>query len=89
MNLIPILEGRIPRVERTLFWRTRAGGRHQKAVRHGDWKLVLDGPQGFLFDVRLDPSERHDLARSRPDLARELKGRLDAWERDVDPPRER
>jgi len=43
MNLFPILSGDAPEIDRTLFWRTRAGGKRQKAVRSGDWKLVLDG----------------------------------------------
>ncbi|MEK7402890.1 MAG: sulfatase-like hydrolase/transferase, partial [Gemmatimonadota bacterium] len=37
INLFPILEGRTPEVERTLFWRAVSGNRLQKAVRSGDW----------------------------------------------------
>ncbi len=33
MDLFPMLEGQAPVVERTLFWRTSAGNRQQKAVR--------------------------------------------------------
>jgi arylsulfatase A-like enzyme len=84
MNLMPILEGRAREVERTLFWRTRAGNRMQKAVRSGDWKLVVDANHSFVFDVRRDLGERRDLANSRQDVARRLLGLLAAWERDVD-----
>ena len=39
----PILEGRAPKVERTLFWRSAPNSnRTQQAVRQGDWKLVVD-----------------------------------------------
>jgi arylsulfatase A-like enzyme len=83
-NLLPILEGRAPEVERTLYWRTNAGGRLQKAVRRGDWKLVYDGNHTFVFNLRTDPGERVDLAGRRQDMARALRALLDAWESDVD-----
>jgi arylsulfatase A-like enzyme len=84
MNLFPILEGRTPEVERTLFWRTSTPNRVQKAVRHGDWKLVLDGNHTFIFDVRTDLGERQDLASRRQDIARKLRVLIADWEREVD-----
>jgi arylsulfatase A-like enzyme len=84
MNLLPILEGRAPVVERTLFWRTAAGGRVQKAVRSGDLKLMVDGNHLFVFDVKRDLGERNDLAAARQDVARRLRRLLAEWERDVD-----
>jgi arylsulfatase A-like enzyme len=84
MNLFPILEGRASDVERTLFWRTSVGGQRQKAVRHGDWKLVVDGTHYLMFDLATDQGERHDLAGRRPEVARTLRGLLADWERDID-----
>ncbi len=84
VNLLPVLEGRAPEMSRTLFWRTDVGGQSQKAVRHGDWKLVVDGTHEFVFNVRTDLGERHDLANRRQDVARELRALLNAWERDVE-----
>ena len=84
MNLFPIWEGRSAQVERTLFWRTSAGNRMQKAVRSGDWKLVVDGTHTFVFDVRTDIGERRDLANRHQAVARKLKALLDAWEADID-----
>jgi arylsulfatase A-like enzyme len=84
-NLLPVLEGRTPAMPRTLFWRTTVGGRTQKAVRKGDWKLVVDGTSHtFLYDLRTDLGERRDLARSRQDVVRDLRPLLVAWEQDVD-----
>jgi arylsulfatase A-like enzyme len=65
INLLPILEGRTPEIERTLFWRTKVGGREQWAVRSGDWKLLIDGNATLLFDLNTDISERHDMASHR------------------------
>ena len=84
INLMPILEGRAPEVERTLFWRTTTGNRSQKAVRRGDWKVVIDGTHTFVFNVRTDISERQDLASRRQDIAQKLQPLLADWERDVD-----
>ncbi len=83
-NLFPILEGRAPVVERTLFWRSVQSGRSMRAVRMGDYKLVVDANHAFVYDVRQDPGERRDLAGSRTALARTLRQRLDAWEQEVD-----
>lgn len=80
INLLPMLGGQAPPVERTLFWRTRT----QKAVRRGDWKLLVDAGDVFLFNLREDVSERGDRARDRIDLIRALRPLIAAWEADVD-----
>jgi arylsulfatase A-like enzyme len=84
VNLFPIWEGKAPKIERTLFWRTNVGGHSQKAVRSGDVKLVIDGNHTFLFDIRADTGERRDLAGQRQDAAHKLRALLADWERDVD-----
>ncbi len=83
IDLLPILEGRVPERERTIFWRNPAP-RPQRAVRRGDWKLLVDGGLVLLFDVRTDIGERNDLAGQRQDIARQLRPLLNAWEADVD-----
>jgi arylsulfatase A-like enzyme len=84
LDLFPILEGRSPVVERTLFWRLNAPARQQRAVRSGDWKVVLDGTAVFVFDLRTDVGERHDLSGRRQDIANRLVPLVTAWEKDVD-----
>lgn len=81
-NLFPILEGRAPEIERTLFWRVT--GRVQQAARSGKWKLVMDGARAMLFDLDADISERADLIASHTDLAKRLRAQLTAWQSDVD-----
>jgi arylsulfatase A-like enzyme len=89
IDLLPIQSGRAPPVPRTLFWRT--GGpnpvnMNQKAVRSGDWKLLVDGAvtRIFLFDVKADPGERQDLYARHPEVVRRLRQLLADWERDVE-----
>lgn len=81
MDLLPVLEGRAPEVERTLFWRSANGA--ERAVRRGDWKLLVAGGASFVFDVRADAGERNDLTNRRQDVAAQLRPLLDAWEADV------
>jgi arylsulfatase A-like enzyme len=84
INLFPILEGRSPEVERTLYWRTNVGNRSMRAVRNGDWKLVVDANQLFVFNVRQDVGERNDLTFRRTDIANRLRPMLTKWEQDMD-----
>ena len=83
INLLPVLEGRVPEIERTLFWRV-IGGRPQRTVRSGDWKLLFDGGRALLFNLRADIGERENLIGQRSDVARRLEPLLTAWQQDVD-----
>jgi arylsulfatase A-like enzyme len=78
------LEGKAPEIERTLFWRARATTRSQTAVRRGDWKVVIDAGHTYVYNLRTDASERHDLANRRQDIAQALQPLLAAWEQEVD-----
>jgi arylsulfatase A-like enzyme len=84
INLFPILEGRAPEVERTLYWRTNVGNRSMRAVRQGDWKLVVDGNHIMVFNLRQDIGERSDLTAQRQDVAHRLRPLLTDWEQAVD-----
>jgi len=83
IDLVPILSGSSPEVERTLFWRT-VTAISQRAVRSGDWKLVLDGGSQLLFNVREDMGERNDLTNQRQDIIKRLRPLIASWEKDVD-----
>ncbi len=84
VNLIPILTGVVRMRERPLFWRIATPIRQQRAVRSGDWKLLVDGDDHLLFNIGADIGERRDLARRHPDVVRRMVGLLAAWEKDVD-----
>lgn len=82
-DLLPVMTRRVPPQARTLFWRSQAG-RPMRAVREGDLKLVVDAAHTYLYDIKQDPGERHDLARLRTNDVRRLTQALAAWERMVD-----
>jgi arylsulfatase A-like enzyme len=84
INLFPVLEGQSPTVERTLYWRTDVGNRSMRAIRNGDWKLVVDANHIFVFNLRQDMSERKDLTYQRTDIAKRLRPMLARWEQEVD-----
>lgn len=70
-------------VDRTLFWRVVRPNASQRAMRQGDWKYVEDGGLRFLFNVRTDPGERHDLAGREPARVSAMRAEVAAWEKDV------
>jgi arylsulfatase A-like enzyme len=83
IDVLPMLAGRTPIVDREIFWRIVRPERRQKAVRSGRWKMLVDGEQYLLFDLEADPGERQDLAAQHPEIIVRLKPRLAAWEADV------
>ena len=84
VNLLPLLQEGAQRTERTLFFRITGPARRQRAIRQGDWKLMLDGNSPMLFNMANDVGERNDLAHQRLDVVQELFPLIGKWEQDVD-----
>ncbi|PWB83415.1 MAG: twin-arginine translocation pathway signal protein [Methylocystaceae bacterium] len=77
LDLLPVLLGERPRVERTLFWRYKAN--RQRAARSGNWKYLKIQDNEFLFDVVEDKRERADLAERHPEIFARLKAQWESW----------
>lgn len=62
-------------------WRTTPGG----AIRAGDWKLIEYFEDGHLelYNLKIDLSEKHNLAASEPAKREELLGLLRNWRKEV------
>jgi arylsulfatase A-like enzyme len=75
-SLLPALENR-PIQRDAIYWEHEGNA----AVRVGDWKLVRLGRKGpwELYDLKADRTELHDQSAARPELARELAAKWDAW----------
>jgi arylsulfatase A-like enzyme len=87
VNLLPFLTGaEAGAPHETLYWRMFA---NQRAVRHGNLKLVWSGPieQGGLYDVVNDPGESRNLAKDRPEDAKKLQALYDAWNTEMAEPK--
>jgi arylsulfatase A-like enzyme len=85
MNLLPVLTGESASVEdRTFCWRIDRSNRKMRAVRHGHWKYLDDGgTMDLLFDLSEDVGERRNVGRMHPEIVRDLKKRLAAWEEEI------
>jgi len=65
--------------KRSLFWRHG----NAKAMRKGQWKLLVMGNKTSLYNLAEDLGEQKDLASARPEMVRKLQAELSAWEREV------
>jgi arylsulfatase A-like enzyme len=79
VDLAPFVRGEKPGAPHdSLFWRSG----HYRSVRAGDWKLqVSERPEKvWLYDLKLDPTERTNLADPQPEKVRELRKILEGYE---------
>ncbi len=84
-DMLPVLAGRLESSRRQMAWKRR----DLEALRYDNWKWVRTQKAVELFDLAKDPAESRDLARTNPDLARQLQQRFEDWlsEMDAAPPR--
>lgn len=83
VNLVPYLSGEKQGAPHdVLFWRWIA----QSAVREGNWKLLRGGKREYLFDLSTDKEEKRNLAAEHPEIAARLRGKLEAWSGELNPP---
>jgi arylsulfatase A-like enzyme len=73
------------RQREALYWRSG----HYRSILAGDWKLqVSERPkQTWLFDMRADPTEKTNVAESRPDKVAELTRLLAKYDGEMVTPR--
>lgn len=88
-SLLPVFHGERSLRRDKLFWHFPCYvGRAtpSSAIRVGDFKLIEffeDGGHRELYNLRLDPNEEQDLARSMPDKAAELYRDLQVWQQET------
>jgi arylsulfatase A-like enzyme len=86
VNIIPYLSGKDTTAPHpALYWRTGPN----KAIRQGDWKLVLNELDNItaLYNLANDKNETTNLALSHPEKVEALKKSLQAWEQTLEKPR--
>ena len=76
-NLLPILTGRSPKMDRELYWRYNFAG--QAAVRIGDWKYLKLAGTEYLFNLVEDQRERANLKEIFPEKFEYLKNKFSTW----------
>ncbi len=79
-NLLPTFSSRErPSRPRVLYWSHTQTPEESWAIRWRDWKLVGEGREAALFNVRQDIAETTDLAGSQPVFAERLRTYYRAW----------
>lgn len=84
-SLAPLLFGEGGPAPRPLYWHYPhyhpGGATPYSALRDGDRRLVEFFEDGRLelYDLKADPLEKKDLAAERPEEAKALRAKLDAW----------
>lgn len=76
ISFCPTMLGK-PRKQRKhdfLYWEMSDGGTQVIGVRQGDWKLVVSQGKPFLYNLKTDIHEDHDLKSEHPDKLAELIG---------------
>ena len=75
-SLKPAFSGKSLDRKQPLFWEHEGN----RAIRDGDWKLVAKENKPWeLYDLKTDRSETHNLAVEKPELAKELAAKWDAY----------
>ncbi len=88
IDILPLAARGATPPPRPIIWRTGPN----YAVRSGDWKLIVsertdgEGALTYLFDLRDDPRETHNLAAQRPDVVARLRREFDVWNAQMRPP---
>ncbi|MHC4996256.1 MAG: sulfatase-like hydrolase/transferase, partial [Planctomycetota bacterium] len=74
------LRGEKPSPRKEMFWQRK----DTIGVRVGDWKWVVMGASGGLFNLKDDVGEKNDLSKKHPDVLKRLKARYKAWVAEMD-----
>jgi len=90
VDLTPALTGRGSLGRDALFWHYPHYNQHPQnfpasVIRKGDWKLIekLDTGELELYNLKSDLGETKNLAKARPEKAKQLFAELDQWRQDV------
>ena len=85
IDLMPYLTGgfKTGQIHEALFWRNGPN----RAMRRGDWKLIVMGEKVRLYNLAEDLGEKRDLASTKPETVGEMKSALAKWESELVAPK--
>jgi arylsulfatase A-like enzyme len=79
-DMMPVLRGEMKSPRKEMFWQRRG----DKAARVGNWKWLESTKGNGLYDLSTDIGEKHDLSKEKPEVLQMVKGRFDAWRKEMD-----
>lgn len=74
-SILPLFRGEDLIRKQPLFFHWRKG----RAIRTDDWKLVGHDGEWELYDMRMDRTERNNVARENPEVVTELEHMWEDW----------
>ncbi|NCI45246.1 arylsulfatase [Sediminibacterium soli] len=81
VSMVPLLAGKKQKHHDYLYWELpEAGGK--QALRWGKWKAVKNGTLADagapveLYDLKIDPFEKNNLARQHPEIVAQMAGMM-------------
>ena len=78
-SLLPVFHGEQRQPHREIFWHFNKAN----AVRQGNLKAVRQGNAAWeLYDLKADPSEVNNLAKTLPEKTSELAAKWEAWRKE-------
>jgi len=89
ISIVPLLRGGGEPVHEALFWHFPHYGNHGSgpcsSVRVGDWKLIhwMESGHLELFNLATDLSEKNNVAAQHPEIAKNLRERLQTWRQET------
>jgi arylsulfatase A-like enzyme len=81
VDLMPVLLGRAPEFERTVFWRTQ----DMAAARTGDWKYVRWANNEYLANLAEDETENANFRLKHAAIFEQLKRAYEDWDKQMLP----
>jgi arylsulfatase A-like enzyme len=85
VSLVDFFKNQEPFDRQSLFWR-RAGKQADRAMREGQWSLVIDKTDRVeLYDLKADIGQQKNVAEMNPERSSTMKKELLAWEDKVKP----
>ncbi len=79
-DMLPVLREEMASPRTEMFWQRRG----DKAARVGKWKWLESAKGNGLYDLSNDIGESKDLTQERPDIARMVQDRFNAWRQEMD-----
>lgn len=81
ISLLPLLKENKPLPKRYTFWEYKG----RKAVRDGNWKLIIAGKKTELYDLDKDLGEKKNIAKQCPEKVTVLTKAINKWYTEVSP----
>lgn len=79
-DILPLLMGQAPSPHEHYYY---FDGGPLEGVRRGPWKLLIREGETALFHLGRDPGEQYNVASANPELVKDLRARMQAFEKNA------